>query len=463
MVESQVLTVAQMRAAEQDLIDRGSSVDRLMKLAGDGAAEWVWRVGSGRRVTVLCGPGNNGGDGYVIAENLRRCGAEVLVVAPMAPKTDAAKSARSRFGGPVVSDGGKAKGGVLVDCLFGSGLTRPLEPEHALALRDLGKRHEQLIAIDLPSGIESDGGKILNENLPAYDLTLALGAWKHAHWRLPARVRMGEVRLVPIGIGHCESAARLIGKPNIGPPASDAHKYTRGLCAVIAGKMAGAALLSSMAAMRAGAGYVKLVSDHSHPSAPAGLVLETGDLDEALADSRVRAVLIGPGLGRDNKARAKLTSVLSSKKSAVLDADALHLLDPSQLHRDCSYVATPHDGELEALGKNFAVLAADRVGKALGLAKASGMVVVAKGPDTVVAAPDGRLALARPAPTWLSTAGTGDILAGIAVSRMATGIPAFEAACDAVWLHGEAARLAGPAFIADDLAHKVADAMAAAL
>ncbi|TNE46316.1 MAG: NAD(P)H-hydrate dehydratase [Sphingomonadales bacterium] len=459
----QVLTVAQMQAAEQAMIDGGTSVDALMQIAGRGAAEWVWRVAAGRAVTVLCGPGNNGGDGYVIAEVLRSRGLPVQVVAPVAPKTDAAKNARRAYKGVTLSSGKDAKGQVLVDCLFGSGLTRSLAAEHALMLRDLAARHPIRIAIDLPSGVESDSGALLNDHLPEYRLTIALGAWKFAHHRLPARSMMGDLQLVPIGVDECEGAAKLIGKPDLASPTSDAHKYTRGLCAVIGGAMPGAALLASQAAMRAGAGYVKLLTNDATTSAPAGLVIDGRTLSDALDDGRISSLLVGPGLGRDKNAQERLAAALATAKPAVLDADALVLLRPEMLQEGGAYLATPHDGELEVLCRNFAVVAAERQTRALALAKASGMTVIAKGPDTVIAGPNGQLALAPSAPSWLSVAGTGDVLAGIAASRMATGLAPFEAACEAVWLHGEAARLCGPAFTADDLANAVSGAIAAAL
>lgn len=462
MSANQILTVEQMQAAEQALIDAGTSVDALMQVAGKGAAQWVWRVAGGRPVTVLCGPGNNGGDGYVIAEVLRKRGLEVCVVAPIAPKTDAAKNARREYKGISLSSGKDAKGQVLVDCLFGSGLARPLSGEHILLLRDLAARHPIRIAVDLPSGVESDSGALLNERLPDYRLTIALGAWKFAHYRLPARTRMGDLKLVPIGVDAVDGAAQLICKPRLRAPASDAHKYTRGLCAVVGGAMPGASLLASQSAMRAGAGYVKLLAHHAPAHVPAGLVTSEQPLDEAIADKRIASILVGPGLGRERESEDRLHAALAAGKPTVLDADALMLLKPDMLQEGTAYLATPHDGELEALSRAFAVVAPDRQQRAQALAKASGMVVLAKGPDTLIAAPDGRLAIAPPAPSWLSVAGTGDVLAGIAASRMATGRDPFEAACEAVWLHGEAARQCGAAFTADDLALAVSGAIAAA-
>ena len=460
MTAAQVLTAAQMRAAEQALFDAGTNVSDLMEIAAGGAAEWIRRVAAGRPVTVLCGPGNNGGDGYVIARRLRAAGNAVTVIAPLAPATDAAREAKRRWDGPVRTAGGDG-GDVFVDCLFGSGLTRPLVAEHALLLRDLAARHRYRVAVDVPSGVASDSGAVLGERLPAYDLTLALGAWKFAHWSIPGRTLMGQIRLVPIGIASVAGAAQVIGKPHVSPPAADSHKYRRGLLGIVTGAMPGASLLAAAAAQRAGAGYVKLLAASADPRTPVEIV--TAPLAVALDDPRTAAVLIGPGLGRDEAASAMLGQALERAPALVLDADALMLLRPDMLARDVPVLATPHDGELETLCRHFGIIADTRRDRALALARITGMVVLAKGPDSVVAAPDGRLALAPPAPSWLSVAGTGDVLAGIAASRMATGADPFTSACEAVWLHGEAARRAGPAFTPSQLAEQVPEALAACL
>lgn len=459
-VSDRILTVAQMQAAEQAIFDAGTSVSELMEIAAGGAAEWVRRIAAGRSITVLCGPGNNGGDGYVIARRMREFGISVQVVAPVAPASEAAKAAREAWGGAVSTSGGGISGEVFVDCLFGSGLSRPLSGEHCLLLRDLAERHSIKVAVDLPSGVESDSAALLNERLPQFDVTLALGAWKFAHWLLPARTIMGTQRLVPIGVEPDDETAQIIAKPILQAPAADAHKYTRGLAAIVDGEMPGAAILASQAAQRGGAGYVKLLSDTTARGDP-GLVRDNSPLADALKDQRIKAVLVGPGLGRSDAAQDRLTKSLAAGKPAVLDADALVMLKPDMLPEGAKLLATPHDGELEALCLSFAVIAEGRIARAQALARASGMVVCAKGPDTVIATPDGRLALAPPASSWLSVAGSGDVLAGIAVSRLATGRDPFEAACEAVWLHGEAARLCAAAFTADDLAHMVTGALQA--
>lgn len=460
----QILTVAAMRAAEEALIARGSSVELLMDVAGRGAAEWVWRMAGHHKVTVLCGPGNNGGDGYVIAEAIRERGGKVVAVAAVPPKTDAAKDARSLYQGEVLGPEADLHGDALVDCLFGSGLTRPLSDEHALLLNRLAKNHRHRIAIDLPSGVESDSGVPLNPDLPQFDLTVALGAWKFAHFLMPANAMMGERRLVGIGVAALPGAATPIARPKLATPAADAHKYRRGLLAVVGGEMPGAALLASHAAQGAGAGYVKLFAD-SVPGAPADLVVDTGKLSAVLTDNRNAAILVGPGLGRHARAHERLVTALADPVSAVIDADALLLLGERQLaERKAPLIATPHEGELKALEISFGCDGAgSKVDRALALARASGMVIVAKGPDTVVAAPDGRVACAWRASSWLSVAGTGDVLAGAIASRLATGTEAFLAACEGVWLQGEAARISGPAFTAGQLAAAIPAALAACL
>jgi hydroxyethylthiazole kinase-like uncharacterized protein yjeF len=456
-----ILTIAQMRAAEDALIAGGETVDSLMQTAGHEAAEWVWRVAAGRPVTVLCGPGNNGGDGYVIAETLRQRGLAVTVVAPVEPKTGAAQRARAAFGGMLAEHG---QGGVFVDCLFGSGLARPLGSELAELLRDLASHHHYRIAIDLPSGVESDSGALLDADLPRYDLTLALGAWKFAHGLMPAMATTGERRLVPIGVQAVEGAAQLLARPHFTAPATDAHKYSRGLVLIVGGGMAGASMLACEGALRAGAGAVRLTATHLHPSISPDVVLKDQPLEELMHDERTGAVLIGPGLGLDKAAEERLRTVLGADLPTVADADALTLLKPDWLRdRSAPLILTPHAGEMVRLAKSFGIADGGKIAQAKALAETTRAVVVAKGPDTVIASPDGRLVLAPSATSWLAVAGTGDVLSGTVASRLAvTGDP-FTVACEAVWLHGEAAWQAGPAFLASELAKSISRAYAAAL
>jgi hydroxyethylthiazole kinase-like uncharacterized protein yjeF len=457
----QIVTVAQMRAAEQALIDAGTGVEALMDVAGRGAGDWVWRLTGGRAVTVLCGPGNNGGDGWVIAEFIRELGGDVAVISPKEPATDAARNARSLYRGAVIEAATPRHGEVFVDCLFGSGLTRALAGEWVDLIAQLAGHHHACVAIDLPSGVESDSGVVLNGGLPAYDLTVALGAWKFAHWTMPAMARMGEKRLVGIGCGRVPGAARLLARSALRAPDTSAHKYTRGLLGIVAGTMPGAALLSAKAAMHGGAGYVKLLGEGG--TVPPELVAETGLLAKSLEDKRLSAVLVGPGLGRDEQARARLHAVLASKHSAVIDADALILLSPAGAPLPQA-VLTPHEGELAALEMSFGLSGTGlRRDRALAVARATGAVVLFKGADSMIAAPDGTVILAPAAPSWLSVAGSGDVLAGILASRLAVHGEPLRAAQEALWLHGKAARIAGPAFTAGQLGEAVQGAVAAAL
>lgn len=441
-----------MRAAEAALVAGGTSVDELMQRAGRGAAAIVWRMSVGRPVTVLVGPGNNGGDGWVIAQDLLERGAKVSVVAAAEPATDAARTARALYHGPL-ADGG-AEGSVLVDCLFGAGLTRPLGDDHLALLTGLAARHDRTVAIDLPSGVEADSGALLNEGLPDNHLTIALGAWKFAHWTMPALATRGMAQLVDIGIGPVEADATVLTRPQIDSPARDAHKYTRGLLAVVPGAMPGAALLAAGAAASSGAGYVKLAA--KGPPFGHALPPELVVSREALDDGRTAAILVGPGLGRDDAARERLAAALAAGAPVVADADALHLLGPGQR----AAVVTPHDGELAALERNFGLPGEGlRRERAQALARASGAVVLLKGADSLIAAPDGRLILAPPATSWLSVAGSGDVLAGLVAGRLAVTRDPLRAACEALWLHGQAARHAGRAFTASALVNAIREVL----
>jgi hydroxyethylthiazole kinase-like uncharacterized protein yjeF len=451
----QILTVAQMRAAEDTLIEAGSSVSALMAVAGQGAAEWIWRIAGRQRVTVLCGPGNNGGDGYVIAQTLFDRGSDVRVVAAGEPRTQAAIAARQSFTGEVLVDAAGASGEVFVDCLFGSGLSRVLSDDRAALLSTLARAHRVCVAIDVPSGVDADSGAILSSRLPNYDLTIALGAWKFAHFLAPAAAGMGALRLLDIGICAQAGAARLLVRPSLTAPPADAHKYLRGLVMVVGGEMPGAAAMAAESCARAGAGYVRLSA--AQPASASHAIVQMREPDF----TKAKAVLIGPGLGRQDHSRGILGQAMNAGVPTVADADALWWFGKLGLDAlPTPAIMTPHEGEFVGL---FGKLAGSKIDRARAAAKRSGAVIVYKGPDTVIAAPDGRVVVCPPAPTWLSTAGTGDVLAGICASRLATADDAFEAACEAVWLHGEAARLAGPSFAADDLIRHIPEAIATCL
>ncbi|KTT71547.1 bifunctional ADP-dependent NAD(P)H-hydrate dehydratase/NAD(P)H-hydrate epimerase [Sphingomonas endophytica] len=449
-----VLTAAQMRAAEEKAIAAGTGVDTLMQRAGAGVADAVRRLAGVNEVLVLCGPGNNGGDGYVAAARLHAAGPSVRVAASAEPRTPAAIAARALWTGAVEPLATAAPAPVVVDALFGTGLSRALDTDVSTALNRFVSHANLAIAVDLPSGIATDDGALLGD-LPAFHVTLALGAAKPAHLLQPSAVHCGAVRLLPIGV-TTDSDVRVLSRPDLPAPAIDAHKFTRGMVAVIRGRMAGAAQLAAQAAMHAGAGYVEILGA-TIPGAPHALVRRRCD-DSALADPRIGAVLIGPGLGRDDAARALLDQALATDRPLVIDGDALHLVTPERLHgRPAETILTPHAGEFAAL---FAASDTDKLTAARAAATRANATIVFKGPDTVIAAADGRAVLSPAASSWLSTAGSGDVLAGAIAAMLAGGGTPLDAAAAGVWLHGEAARRLGPAFIADDLAEALTGARA---
>lgn len=442
-----ILTAAETRAAEQAIFAAGTSVEALMEQAGAAVAEAAWRFAAMPPTLILCGPGNNGGDGYVAARHLAARGVPVRVAATGAPTTAAAQAMRARWDGPV-EDIANAKGApLLIDCLFGTGLTRGLDAALADRLARLAAAAKLSIAVDLPSGISTDDGAALSP-VPQFDLTVALGVLKPAHLLQPAAALCGRVAVADIGIAAASPAWEL-ARPDLPAPGPGDHKYARGLVAVIGGAMPGAAALSAIAAARAGAGYVVLAGEGD--GLPRAIVRRSAD--EALADARTGAVVVGPGLGRDADARRLLRAALESGHPPVIDADGLTVLGTGGLvHlrrlRDMA-ILTPHEGEFARL---FGDLPGSRIDRARAAAARSGAVVLLKGSDSVVAHPDGRVAINRCAPAWLASAGTGDVLAGIIAAMRARGLDAFAAAQAGLWLHTDAAHRAGAGLIADDIA-----------
>jgi hydroxyethylthiazole kinase-like uncharacterized protein yjeF len=329
---------------------------------------------------------------------------------------------------------------LLLDCLFGTGLRRGLEEPVAARLFRLVVASRLAIAADLPSGVEADSGALLSA-VPAFDLTVAFGALKPAHRLMPASPLMGRLVLADIGV-QADGSWFEIGPPALPPVAIDAHKYSRGLVHCLVGEMPGAIALAASAAARSGAGYVRVSTSQPIAGLPSSVV-QVGDAQ--LTDPRIGCILVGPGLG---KLPQVLTLALTSYLPKVIDADAIgHVGEPSRL-KGQDAILTPHAGEFARL---FGQLPGSKAEQALAAAQASDAVIVFKGPDTLVASPDGRVGFAPPAPAWLATAGTGDVLAGMIAALRARGMPAFEAACAGVWLHGRAAERAGPMMIADDL------------
>jgi hydroxyethylthiazole kinase-like uncharacterized protein yjeF len=304
------------------------------------------------------------------------------------------------------------------------------------------------IACDLPSGAESDSGELLND-VPAFGLTVTFGALKPAHRLMPAMHKCGRVVLADIGLA-IDTAWREIGRPDLPPLDPAGHKYSRGLVHALAGKMPGAIALSAVAAARSGAGYVRVSTSRAIDGLPSAIVqTDTAILD----DPRIGCILVGPGMGEIPQL---LTLALTARAPKVIDADAIGQVGDAERLRGQDAILTPHSGEFVRL---FGKLPGNKAEQALEAACRSGAVVVYKGPDTVVASPDGRIGFAPPAPAWLASAGTGDVLAGMIAALRARGLEAFEAACAAVWLHGRAAEIAGPHMIADDLAAAIPTAL----
>jgi hydroxyethylthiazole kinase-like uncharacterized protein yjeF len=451
-----ILTVAQMRAAEQALFETGVDPYALMRRAGEGAADIIWRAGHKRDTLILCGPGNNGGDGYVIARTLRDRGVPVRVAALGESNTESSRKARAEWDGPIEDVFQAAPASQLVDALFGIGLTRGLAADLAARLSHLVHAATHSYAIDVPSGIESDQAVALSE-VPVFGLSIALGAWKPAHILMPSCQFAQHHVLVDIGIAAPDAAAFSLPTPRFEAPAADAHKYRRGLVAVVAGAMPGAAALAAEAAARAGSGYVRLHAETLDGAIISHAIVRSNSLDF----DRAKAILVGPGLGRDDRAGDRLAQTLGSNVATVADADALWLIaEMGQGALPAPAIITPHEGEFTHL---FGTGEGNKMDRTRAAAAQIGSVVVYKGPDTVIAAPDGRAVVSSAASTWLSTAGTGDILAGLCAARLAVTNDPFRAACESVWVHAEAARRAGAAFIADDLVVQIPAALASRL
>ncbi len=449
-IDRPILTAAEMSKAERD---SGVDLAVLMERAGALVAEAAWRFGAGRPILILCGPGNNGGDGYVAARFLRGRGLDVRIAALADPSTDLAKAARAGWGNPVEALDGVVPAPVIIDALFGTGLSRGLSTDLQAQIKRLMAAARFSLAVDVPSGVGTDCGS--DFGVHAVDFTLALGALKPAHVLHPAKNFCGIVKVGDVGIST-SSKLCLLKRPKLTEPDADSHKYARGYVVVIGGAMGGAAMLAAKAAMPL-AGYVALVG--ARRIGPDALVSKRWA--DVADDPRVGAMLVGPGLGRDAAAEGKLADAMTGKCPLVLDADALMLTNAGVLAKLArSLVLTPHEGEFAAL---FPHVKGNKIERARAAALEANAIVVLKGADTIIAAPDGRAVASTHAPGWLASAGTGDVLAGIITARLSNCKDPFQAACEGVWLHAAAGRSAGPAFTADVLVRHIPEAVAQCL
>lgn len=431
----------------------------LMERAGAAAVLAIRRFVSPRPTLVLCGPGNNGGDGYVVARLLAASGWPVTVAANGAATGEPARAMAALWAGPVAALADAVPAPLVVDALFGTGLARPL-PDEVQAAIDRLCPGATVVALDIPSGIHADTGAALGRP-PMAAMTIAFGALKRGHVLGAGAAASGRVVVADIGLGDIDSDVRLVAPPARRPLDRETHKYARGHALVIEGASAGAARLAALAALRAGAGLATLVGDDR--AAPADAIMRRDDREgrALLADRRTTAVVVGPGLPADGRAEDWLHAVLASEIAAVFDGGALAAFGGRAAMLKAAVgplVLTPHDGEFARL---FGAPGHDRIAAALAAATTSAAIVVLKGASTVIAAPDGRAAVNTHSAPWLATAGSGDVLAGIIGGLLAQGLDPFDAACAGVWLHGDCGRRGGPGLIADDLVELLPEALAA--
>jgi ADP-dependent NAD(P)H-hydrate dehydratase / NAD(P)H-hydrate epimerase len=479
----ELLTTTEMAQADRLAIAAGTSGATLMENAGRAVAEVVAARRPQGPIVVLAGPGNNGGDGFVAARVLAERGFEVrvaLVGERDRLKGDAAGAA-ARWSGPVERAAPDAirTGQIIIDALFGAGLARPVQGAALALIEAINAAEVPVVAVDLPSGISGDSGQVLGVAVKAAE-TVTFFRRKPGHLLLPGRLHCGRLHCADIGIPEVVLGAIKpqqwanepgLWRSSLPKPAIDGHKYDRGHAVVVSGEMpsTGAAKLAARGALRAGAGLVTIASPASalaaHAAESVAVMVRQVDggreLREFMTDRRRNAIVLGPGGGVGEPMRDMVGAALGSGAAVVLDADALTsfagqanaLFGLIEKHPNRSVVLSPHQGEFHRL---FNVIDEDssltsKFEKNRISAAQSTAICLLKGPDTVIAAPDGRAAITANGPATLATAGSGDVLAGIIAGLLAQGMSGFEAACAGAWLHGEAANEFGPGLIAEDL------------
>lgn len=484
----ELLTKAQMAEADRLTIAAGTPGIDLMEAAGRAVAEAAREMTDTGPILVLAGPGNNGGDGFIAARLLAEAGYEIqltLLGDPARLRGDAAR-ARDRWSGEILTAGTPLPpAALIIDALFGAGLDRPLDGMAQQIVAAMNAHPAPVLCVDVPSGLDADSGQVLGTAVAA-TRSVTFFRRKPGHLLYPGRALTGALTLSQIGIPASVLSGSGIDSTENTPmlwtrslprPDPTGHKYHRGHALVLSGPMrrTGAARLAAGAALRAGAGLVTLGSpgnalavNAAHLTAIMLARIDDPDaLGETLRDTRYTALALGPGFGTGAAQREMILEALRAPAVIVLDADALTAFaeDPDPLFRAIAaraapVILTPHDGEFARLFPQFADLP-NKTGRARRAAALSGAIVVLKGADTVIASPDGRAAINSNAPAWLATAGSGDVLTGIATGLAAQGMPGFEAACAAVWMHGAAGTEAGPGLTAEDLSPALRPVIAA--
>jgi NAD(P)H-hydrate epimerase len=468
----ELLTVAEMAKADAAA---GVPTLSLMENAGQAVAHAITKHFSQCPVMVLCGPGNNGGDGFVIARLLKAQGWNVrlMLIGDRSALKGDARIMADRWGICEQFDPDALAGAELVvDALFGAGLSRPLDGAAKDLVRHLNDSDIPVVAVDIPSGIAGDTGKVLGEVAVEADLTVTFFRKKPAHVLLPGRATCGEIIVADIGIPDSVLGQQTVfendpalWRAQYTRPQLGAHKYARGHCVVVSGPAhaTGAARLAARGALRIGAGLVSVASPMDAVTVNANHLTAimvkpfagASGLAELLQDKRFNAVVLGPGLGTGRATKELVAAVLSTDAAIVLDADALTAFagEPQSLfgllREPC--VLTPHEGEFEKLFPGLLKKSASRIDAAQAACAIAKCTVLLKGPDTVIANVAGRAVVNTNAPPTLATAGAGDVLAGMIGGLMAQGMKSCKASAAAAWLHGEAAAKFGPGLIAEDL------------
>lgn len=477
-MDNRLLTPVEMAEMDRAAIAGGIPGVVLMENAGRAVAEAVRLRWPDRPVLALCGPGNNGGDGYAAARLLRESGSDVSVAQfGAAPTGDAAHHAALWIGKTEpFSPEMLARDLVVIDAIYGAGLSRPVDGPALAALQMVAASGVAICAVDIPSGVHGATGDVRGF-APQAAATVTFFRKKPGHLLYPGRGLCGELVLADIGIpaallvqsrSRCWENTPALWRDALPVRQASGNKYHRGHALILGGAvLTGAARLAAMAAMRIGAGLVTVAAPRPAWSVYASSLLAAmvqpidgaEDFESLLADPRRNAILIGPGAGLGEMTRRAVLASLATGRPCVLDADALTAFaaDPRTLFAAINgrCVLTPHEGEFARL---FGV-GGEKLTRARAAATRSGAVVLLKGADTVIAAPDGRAAINANAPPTLATGGSGDVLAGLIAGLLAQGMPEFEAACAAAWFHGEAAAAYGPGLIAEDLPGLLPDAL----